>query len=76
MIPGLGPYWSAMLGPLNGVRTALVIGAALAALVALFTGRTIAAGVLLVGIAIHGAGWLYLYGEARRSGSQAQRARD
>lgn len=65
-----------VFGPLNGVRTALVIGALLAALVAVVTGRPAAAGVLLLGVALHGAGWLYLYGEARRGESQAQRARD
>lgn len=68
-----GPYWRVMFGPLNGVRTALVIGAGLAALVALVTGRIGAAVVLLLGIAIHGAGWLYLYGESERN-SQAERA--
>jgi hypothetical protein len=50
-----------MFGPLNGVRTALVIAAAFAALLCFFVGYPGAAIVLLVGIAIHGLGWLYLY---------------
>ena len=50
-----------MFGPLNGVRTALVIAAALAALVSVIAGYPGAAIVLLVGVAIHGAGWYYLY---------------
>lgn len=50
-----------MFGPLNGVRTALVIGAVIAALVSLLAGYPGAAGILLLGVAIHGAGWLYLY---------------
>lgn len=50
-----------MFGPLNGVRTALVIGAGLAGLVAAALGEWIVALVLGVGIVLHGAGWLYLY---------------
>ncbi|HEX7099856.1 MAG TPA: hypothetical protein VF377_11490 [Acidimicrobiia bacterium] len=50
-----------MFGPLNGVRTALVIGAALAALVAAILGYWSVTVVLAVAIAIHGLGWLYLY---------------
>ena len=50
-----------MFGPLNGVRTALVIGAAIAAIVAAVFGYWIVTVVLLLGVAIHGAGWLYLY---------------
>ena len=50
-----------MFGPLNGVRVALVAGAILAALAALFAGFVGAAIVLLVAVAIHGLGWLYLY---------------
>lgn len=50
-----------MFGPLNGVRTALVIAAFLAALVCLIVGYTGAALVLLAGVAVHGLGWLYLY---------------
>ncbi len=55
-----------MFGPLNGVRTALVIGAFLAALVCFFVGYTGAALVLLFGVAVHGLGWLYLYVNRRR----------
>ena len=50
-----------MFGPLNGVRTALVIAACVAALVSAITGYPGAAVVLLAGVAIHGLGWLYLY---------------
>ncbi len=59
-----------MFGPLNGVRTALVIGAAVAALVSLFAGHTGAAGILLLGVAIHGLGWLYLYAMRNRTGTE------
>lgn len=52
-----------MFGPLNGVRVALVAGAILAAIAALATGYTVAGLVLLVGVAIHGLGWLYLYNQ-------------
>lgn len=50
-----------MFGPLNGVRTALVIAAGLAALVSLVAGYPGAAAVLGAGVALHGLGWLYLY---------------
>lgn len=50
-----------MFGPLNGVRTALVIAAILAALVSLIAGYPAAAAVLAAGVAIHGLGWVYLY---------------
>jgi hypothetical protein len=50
-----------MFGPLNGVRTALVISAAVAALASLVAGHPVAAIVLLIAVAIHGLGWLYLY---------------
>ncbi|HEX2153169.1 MAG TPA: hypothetical protein VHL52_04250 [Acidimicrobiia bacterium] len=50
-----------MFGPLNGVRTALVIGAALAALVGAVLGQWAVTAVLLTGVAVHGLGWLYLY---------------
>lgn len=52
---------AAMFGPLNGVRTALVIGAAMAAIVAAILGQWIVTAVLLLGVAGHGLGWLYLY---------------
>ena len=62
-----------MFGPLNGVRTALVIAAGLAAIVCLVTGYPGAAMVLLVGVGIHGLGWLYLYVNRDRStGSDLQ----
>lgn len=50
-----------VFGPLNGVRTALVIAAVLAAIVSFFAGYAAAGLVLLFGVAIHGAGWIYLY---------------
>jgi hypothetical protein len=50
-----------MFGPLNGVRTALVIGAALAALVGAALGHWAVTLVLGLGVAVHGLGWLYLY---------------
>jgi hypothetical protein len=50
-----------VFGPLNGVRTALVIAAGVAAIVSLLAGFPEAAAVLLFGIGIHGLGWLYLY---------------
>ncbi|MFZ0012895.1 MAG: hypothetical protein WAL25_02150 [Acidimicrobiia bacterium] len=52
---------ASVFGPLNGVRTALVIAALLAALVCLVVGYPFAAAVLAIGVAIHGLGWLYLY---------------
>ena len=50
-----------MFGPLNGVRVALVAAAIVAALAALLVGFTGAAVILLIGVALHGLGWLYLY---------------
>lgn len=50
-----------MFGPLNGVRTALVIAAAFAALLAIFLGYWLVSVMLLLGVAVHGLGWLYLY---------------
>ncbi len=50
-----------MFGPLNGVRTALVIAAALAGLAAAAFGEWIMAGMLALGVTLHGLGWLYLY---------------
>ena len=50
-----------MFGPLNGVRTALVISATIAALLAAVFGQWIMTAMLLAGVAVHGAGWWYLY---------------
>ncbi len=58
-----------MFGPLNGVRVALVSAAAFASLAAFFAGFTGAAVLLLVGIAIHGIGWLYLYNHRHSNAS-------
>lgn len=49
-----------MFGPLNGVRVALVTLAGLAALVAAVLGEWTVTLVLAAGVAIHGAGWVYL----------------
>lgn len=54
-----------MFGPLNGVRSILVAAAAVTAVIAAFFGWWGAAAVLLVAIAIHGLGWLYLYRKAQ-----------
>jgi hypothetical protein len=51
----------AMFGPLNGVRVALVGLAVVAAIAALIAGYPLVTGVLLLGVAVHGLGWLYLY---------------
>ena len=50
-----------MFGPLNGVRTALVIAAAIAALAAIVLGEWVMATMLLLGVALHGVGWWYLW---------------
>lgn len=55
----------AMYGPLNGVRVALVTLAALAALLAAILGYPMVTLVLVVGVALHGFGWLYLANQAK-----------
>ena len=50
-----------MFGPLNGARVALVSFAVVAAIAAAIAGHPLVTVVLLVGVAIHGLGWLYLY---------------
>lgn len=60
-------YRGVMFGPLNGVRIALVSAAAVAGLAAILSGYVGAGLVLLVGVGIHGLGWLYLYNKARSS---------
>jgi type III secretory pathway component EscV len=64
-----------VFGPLNGVRTALVIAAVLAALVSLIAGYPGAAIVLMFGVAIHGAGWYYLYVTRDRKGAEGAAGR-
>lgn len=59
-----------VFGPLNGVRTALVIAAIVAALVSLIAGYAGAAGILMLGVAIHGLGWLYLYAIRERTSAK------
>jgi hypothetical protein len=55
-----------MFGPLNGVRTALVIVATLTAVAAAALGYWVAALVLAAAVAIHGLGWWYLWKDATR----------
>ncbi len=50
-----------MFGPLNGVRTALVVLAVLAAVSAIALGHRLAGLVLLAAVGVHGMGWWYLY---------------
>ncbi len=50
-----------MFGPLNGVRSALVVLAVVAALAAAFLGQLTVTLILLAGVAVHGAGWWYLW---------------
>ena len=50
-----------MFGPLNGVRTTLVAGAVICAVVALILGYPIVTVVLTVGIAAHGGLWWWMY---------------
>ncbi len=59
-------YPETMFGPLNGVRTALVIAAGVTALLAAALGQWVVTLVLLIGVAIHGLGWLYLYRQSQR----------
>lgn len=50
-----------MFGPLNGVRTALVVTAAVAGIAAALVGQWVVAVVLYLGVAMHGLGWWYLW---------------
>lgn len=61
-----------MFGPLNGVRLALVIGALVAALISFIVGFPGAGLVLLVGVALHGFGWVYLYLKRQPDASEPQ----
>lgn len=54
-----------MYGPLNGVRVALVTLATLAALLAAILGYPMVTLILVVGVALHGFGWLYLAQQAK-----------
>lgn len=58
-----------MFGPLNGVRVALVCTAVVAAIAALIAGYPIVTTVLMLGVAVHGLGWLYLYRQHTRRGT-------
>lgn len=54
-----------MYGPLNGVRVALVATAVLASVFAAALGYFSVTLVLLLGVAVHGAGWVYLNAKAK-----------
>ena len=54
-----------MFGPLNGVRVALVACAVVAAVVGAIAGQWAVTFFLGAGIAVHGAGWWYLYQRAQ-----------
>ena len=56
-----------MFGPLNGVRVALVAGAAVAAVLAAVLGYWFVTVVLGIGIAAHGLLWWKVYSDQRRS---------
>lgn len=58
-----------MFGPLNGVRTGLVIAAAITGIMAAILGQWAVTAALGAGIAVHGLGWLYLY--QRHQGEQS-----
>ncbi len=59
-----------MFGPLNGVRVALVAAAVVAAIAAAVTGYLGAAVVLLGAVAVHAAGWIYLYNKGKPESDQ------
>lgn len=61
-----------MFGPLNGVRVALVAAAVVAAIAAAITGNIGAAVVLLGAVAVHAAGWVYLYNRAQLEAEKAE----
>ena len=48
------------------MRVALVCFAVVAALAGLIAGYPLVSAILLLGVAIHGVGWLYLYREHLR----------
>ncbi len=62
-----------MFGPLNGVRTALVVAAGIAAVASFIVGAPFAGAVLLVAVIVHGLGWLYLYGQRAEAESVTHR---
>ncbi len=59
-----------MYGPLNGVRVALVTLAVIAALVAAVLGYWMVSLILVIGVALHGFGWLYLAQQADQKPEQ------
>ncbi len=62
-------YARFVFGPLNGVRVALVSLAVVAGIAALIAGYPGVALVLLIAVAIHGLGWVYLFKQRLRDGS-------
>jgi hypothetical protein len=50
-----------MFGPLNGVRIALVASAVVAAIAAAALGQWVVTVFLAAGVALHGAGWWFLW---------------
>ena len=58
-----------MFGPLNGVRTGLVVAAALTGITAALLGQGTAAALLGTGVLVHGVGWWYLYQRRQSDGS-------
>ena len=54
------PSLTQMYGPLNGVRTALVVTVVVAAIAAVFLGEYLVAAVLAAGVGVHGLGWWFL----------------
>lgn len=59
-----GPSLTGMYGPLNGVRTALVITVVIAALAAVLLGEYLVATVFAAGVGVHGLGWWFLRKQA------------
>jgi len=53
-----------MYGPLNGVRTALVVTVVIAAFAAALLGEYLVAGVFAAGVGVHGLGWWFLRRQA------------
>lgn len=53
-----------MYGPLNGVRSALVVTVVIAALAAALLGEYLVVAVFAAGVGVHGLGWWYLRRQA------------
>lgn len=59
-----------VFGPLNGVRTALVVLAGIAAIAAAVLGEWVMAALLAAGVAVHGVGWWYLWKQRPPAGER------